>query len=212
MAEALPLTARALPICRRHFMLRGKAIDIDSSKCELAPAHCFEKLSSLRNMRRGETLRSGKYAMRVFYRLGFILACALTTTSSLAREPYPIDPPAEARILPYSGIIPACNDWSVISEISRDFWEREQSYWGTPLQILQVEDIHEIAMRANGPTYIPRRYCAARASFNDGVIRGVGYNISEDTGFSGAGWGVTWCVVGLDRNHAFSPKCKMTGP
>jgi hypothetical protein len=131
---------------------------------------------------------------------------------AFAREPYPIDPPAEARILPFSGVIPACNDWAVISEISRNFWQREQSYWGSPLQILRVDEIREIAMRANGPTYIPRRYCIARADFNDGVNRDVGYQIGEDLGFSGVGWGVTWCVVGLDRNHSFSPACKMTGP
>ncbi len=150
--------------------------------------------------------------MRFFCRFGFTLAGALSSCCALAIEHFPIDPPAESRIIPYSGALPACNDWAVISEISRDFWQREQSYWGTPLQILTVDEVHEITMRANGPTYIPRRYCAARASFNDGVNRGLGYHISEDLGFSGIGWGVTWCVVGLDRNHAFSPKCKMAGP
>jgi hypothetical protein len=28
----------------------------------------------------------------------------------------------------------------------------------------------------------------------------------------GAGQGVEWCVVGLDRNWAYNPKCKMALP
>ena len=31
-------------------------------------------------------------------------------------------------------------------------------------------------------------------------------------GIIGWGYGVEWCVVGLDRNKAFSPRCKMAGP
>jgi hypothetical protein len=172
--------------------------------------YCFEAFSSTK--RRRDTRKIGKKAMRSFYRLGLIGISVLFPFCALANEIYPVDPPAEVRILPYSGAIPACNDWAVISEISHSFAVREQSYWGSPLAILQVGEIYEIAYRANGPTYIPRRYCGARADFNDGVNRGVGYQISEDLGFSGIGWGVTWCVVGLDRHHAFSPRCKMTGP
>ena len=28
----------------------------------------------------------------------------------------------------------------------------------------------------------------------------------------GWGYGVEWCVHGLDRNHAFAPNCKMARP
>jgi hypothetical protein len=28
----------------------------------------------------------------------------------------------------------------------------------------------------------------------------------------GATWGVTWCVVGLDRNWAYNPDCRMAMP
>ena len=31
-------------------------------------------------------------------------------------------------------------------------------------------------------------------------------------GLLGAGWGVEWCVMGLDRNWAFNPACKMARP
>jgi hypothetical protein len=28
----------------------------------------------------------------------------------------------------------------------------------------------------------------------------------------GASWGVEWCVVGLDRDWAYNPRCKMARP
>ena len=28
----------------------------------------------------------------------------------------------------------------------------------------------------------------------------------------GSSWGVEWCVVGLDRNWAYNPACKMARP
>jgi hypothetical protein len=40
----------------------------------------------------------------------------------------------------------------------------------------------------------------------------VYYWIGEDTGIIGATWGVRWCVVGLDRNWAYNPACKMARP
>ena len=46
----------------------------------------------------------------------------------------------------------------------------------------------------------------------DGVRRAVHYAIVEDAGFIGAGWGVEWCVVGLDRNWAYHPSCRMARP
>lgn len=145
-------------------------------------------------------------------RWGFALAAALAATSVGAREQYIFDPPAEERFVPYSGSLPPCNYWQVVSEIANNFVNREAAYWGSGLALVNVDEIHEIGHRTNGETYIPRRFCAARGDFNDGVSRGIAYEINEGLGFAGIGWGVTWCVVGLDRNHAYSPRCKMVGP
>ena len=43
---------------------------------------------------------------------------------------------------------------------------------------------------------------------SDGKMRTVHYSIIEDGGFAGFGQGVEWCVVGLDRNWAYSPGCR----
>ena len=38
------------------------------------------------------------------------------------------------------------------------------------------------------------------------------YSIQEASGWLGIGWGIEWCVVGLDRNWAYNPACRMAQP
>jgi hypothetical protein len=47
---------------------------------------------------------------------------------------------------------------------------------------------------------------------SDGRWRPVHYSIIEDGGMISASWGVEWCVVGIDRNWAYNPACKMARP
>jgi hypothetical protein len=47
---------------------------------------------------------------------------------------------------------------------------------------------------------------------SDGRQHTVHYSIAEDAGIIGMSWGVEWCVVGLDRNWAYNPACKMARP
>lgn len=121
-------------------------------------------------------------------------------------------PPAETRIAPYRGVIPACDDPGVLSEVASGFAGREREFWGSPLAIVGFERVSESGYRTNGSSYIPRRFCRGEALFSDGERRRLVYNIAEAQGFLGIGPGVTWCVVGLDRNHAFSPNCRAAGP
>jgi hypothetical protein len=122
------------------------------------------------------------------------------------------DPPAESRFPPFTGSLPPCDDSMILGEITLSFYSREAEFWHSGLAIERFESIAETGFRTNGPSYIPRRYCRAEALFNDGRRRRVVYNIGEALGFIGIGSGVTWCVVGLDRNHAFSPNCRAAGP
>ena len=50
------------------------------------------------------------------------------------------------------------------------------------------------------------------ALVSDGLKHPVHYSIGEDTGIIDATRGVEWCVVGLDRNWAYAPACKMALP
>ncbi len=138
---------------------------------------------------------------------------ALTATGAAAEAAREQShPPAEYRLPPYSGALPPCADAWTLNEVASGFASREAEFWRSGLAIEGFERISEIGYRTNGLTYIPRRYCQAEALFNDGVSRRIVFNIGEALGFIGIGNGVTWCVVGLDRNHAFSPNCRAAGP
>lgn len=118
-------------------------------------------------------------------------------------------PPAEERYLAYTADVPACDDPAALAWIVRDFADRESGYWSSPLQIDTFVEAHETGFRAAGLSFIPRRHCAGEARFNDGVARRLAFDIAEGTGFVGTTYGVTWCVVGLDRNHAFGRNCRL---
>ena len=120
--------------------------------------------------------------------------------------------PAERRYIPYDGVLPACGDAAVFERIQGRFHDREAEFWNTGLEILGFEDVKEIGYKTNGEDYIPRRYCTARAYLNDEKPRQVSYSINEDLGIIGFGFGVEWCVAGLDRNDAYAPNCKMARP
>jgi len=120
--------------------------------------------------------------------------------------------PAEQRYIAYGANLPACDDPAVLARISDRFEQKEAEYWHSKLQIGRYDRIRQIGFRANGLSYIPRRYCAARGHLNDARRRPVLYAIGEDLGIIGWRFGVEWCVVGLDRNYAFAPSCGAVRP
>lgn len=153
---------------------------------------------------------TGKGFRRGFLR--FALSILALGVGAAAAAPLEDEPPAEYRYPPYTGVLPLCSDPFVLTEIASTFAAREAEYWNSGLAILGFESASEYGYRTAGLSYIPRRYCQGEALFNDGVRRRVVYNIGENLGFIGFGSGITWCVVGLDRNHAFSPNCRAAGP
>jgi hypothetical protein len=94
--------------------------------------------------------------------------------------------PAEQRHVPFSGVLPGCDDPGVLSTITGRFGQTESGYWSSPLEINGYDRIREIGFRANGVAYIPRRYCIARATLNDSRTRLVVYQVQEDLGFAPA--------------------------
>jgi len=135
-------------------------------------------------------------------------ACGYLAVAAQARPLVP----AERRFDYYLGRLPTCDDPSVLARIQTRFYQRESEFWKSGLAILGFDDVREIGMRTNGLDYIPRRYCLARAHFNNDTTRTASYAIVEDMGFIGLGFGVDWCVAGLDRNYAFAPNCRMARP
>jgi len=110
----------------------------------------------------------------------------------------------------YEAVVPVCEGG--LEQIQAHFSEKESQFWHSDLRIVGFENVREIAFRPWAEGTIPRRFCSATALVSDGVRRHVNYSIGEDTGFVGVSAGVEWCVVGLDRNWAYNPACKMARP
>jgi hypothetical protein len=110
----------------------------------------------------------------------------------------------------YDGALPPCE--AGLQTISSKFAQKEGRYWNSDLTIQGFERVREVAYRPWAPNTIPRRFCTAVALVSDGLKHPVHYSIAETTSIIGASWGVEWCVVGLDRNMAYSPACKMARP
>lgn len=112
----------------------------------------------------------------------------------------------------YDGVVPACDHPAALSEIASRFATTQSRFWSSSLRIDRIDRVRETAFRPWGRDLIPRRFCRARALLSDGRKRPLYYWIGEDTGMIGATWGVTWCVVGYDRNWAYNPACQMAQP
>ena len=110
----------------------------------------------------------------------------------------------------YDGVLPACE--AGLGKIAARFAEKESHFWNSDLQILGFDRVREIAYNPWALGTVPRRFCRAVAAVSDGRKHAVYYSIGEDAGMIGMTWGVDWCVVGLDRNWAFNPACKMARP
>lgn len=108
------------------------------------------------------------------------------------------------------GWLPACE--AALSTIAWRFAQKEGRFWNSDLRILGFERVRQTAFHPWAEGSIPRRFCSAVALVSDGQEHAVHYWIGEGTGAFGFGWGVEWCVVGLDRNWAYNPKCRMARP
>jgi hypothetical protein len=101
----------------------------------------------------------------------------------------------------YEGKLPPCDYRDALLRIASRFNQKEDMYWATDLRILNFEKVRETSFRPWAAQTIPRRFCSGIVEISDGsrhVIR--------------ANWGVEWCIVGLDRNWAYNPACKMARP
>lgn len=112
----------------------------------------------------------------------------------------------------YDAVLPPCDAASALSKIRDRFATKEGRFWNSDLAIRDINGIREVAFRPWMEGAIPRRYCTSKVLVSDGRWRTMHYSIIEDGGMIGARWGVEWCVVGLDRNWAYNPNCKMALP
>jgi len=112
----------------------------------------------------------------------------------------------------YEGKLPPCDYRDALLRIAWRFNQKEDMYWATDLRILNFEKVRETAFRPWAAQTIPRRFCSGIVEISDGSRHVIHYSIAEDSGMIGASWGIEWCIVGLDRNWAYNPVCKMGRP
>lgn len=112
----------------------------------------------------------------------------------------------------YDAVVPPCDDPAALAKIQSRFAAKEGRFWNSALEIVDFLRIREVAVRPWAVDTIPRRFCSGQVLVSDGIKRRVNYSIVEDGGIIGATWGVEWCVVGLDRNWAYNPGCRMALP
>jgi len=112
----------------------------------------------------------------------------------------------------YEGVLPPCDSPDALAKISARFQKKEGRFWNSTLMIAGFEKVREVAYRSGAVHSLPRRYCTALALVSDGLKHPIHYSIIEDAGMIGSTYGVEWCVVGLDRNWAYNPACKMARP
>ena len=112
----------------------------------------------------------------------------------------------------YAGVLPSCNQPSVLNRIAAHFGDKEREFCNPTLNIVGFENIRETAFRPWSADAIPRRFCSGIARASDGGRHEIYYSINEDTGMIGMTWGVDWCVAGLDRDWAYNPACKLAQP
>lgn len=110
----------------------------------------------------------------------------------------------------YDSNLPPCE--AMLLEIGAKFIGKERGFWNSNLWIVNYTNVREIAYRPWASGNIPRRFCTAQAEISDGTMRTVNFSVIEDGGFAGMGEGVEFCVIGLDRNWAFNPACRMARP
>jgi hypothetical protein len=112
----------------------------------------------------------------------------------------------------YDRDLPACDYSQALNRIITNFHTKEYRFWNSELRIVGVENIHETAELPWAAQSIPRRFCSGTAVINDGTKHLINYSIEEDTNIIGMGWGVNFCVAGLDRNWAYRPECRSAAP
>lgn len=143
--------------------------------------------------------------------LASIIGCVLVFTGGLLTSGIAsaASPPAEQRYSPYSGNVPSCTDEAVLNRIQSRFSQKESEYWHSSLAIASYDRVRQLGLRTEGKSFIPRRYCTARVMMSDQRYRQVSYQIGEGLGIIGWGFGVDFCVSGLDRNWAYAPACRV---
>lgn len=111
------------------------------------------------------------------------------------------------------GDIPACDNPRVEAKIKNRFRRyTDRHVLERGLNIESFAHIRQARYDIGNPSPLARRYCQARAHFNDNRSRRVFYFVEEQFGFVGIKWNVEFCVAGLDPWRVYDGKCRVARP
>ncbi len=107
--------------------------------------------------------------------------------------------------------LPDCTAGSVQSAVAGAIARARRDYYNGRT-ILNIDEITEVAYRANGISPLARRYCRGKASLSDGSYQSVHYLVEEHAGFVGISWNVEACLAPLDKWHVYGARCSTARP
>ena len=105
--------------------------------------------------------------------------------------------------------IPACSSSRVVAKIVSRFNQTERLYWShRGLKMVELSRVHHHRGKGYLDSPLHRHRCHATAEFSDGRKRKINFLIEQHAGFAGVGWGVEYCVTGLDPWHYYDGYCR----
>ena len=111
------------------------------------------------------------------------------------------------------GDIPSCDNPIVEAKIKKRFRRHTApKVLERDLVIDAFSRIRQARYDIGNPSPLARRYCEARALFNDARSRPIYYFVEEQTGFVGIKWNVEFCVSGLDPWRVYDGRCRTARP
>lgn len=111
------------------------------------------------------------------------------------------------------GVIPECTHPKIEAKIRKRFHRHtDPKVLERGLVIEAIDHIAEARYDIGNPSPLARRYCHARAHFNDDRTRTLYYFVEESTGFVGVKWNVEFCIRGLDPWRVYDGRCRVARP
>lgn len=112
----------------------------------------------------------------------------------------------------WRGKLPGCDEPGVLAQVQKRIAYGSPRVLGYHLDIEAFDAIAQDAVKANGPSWINRRYCTATAWLSNGKSSEVVYLIEATQGFAGVGYKVQSCLPGYDRWRVYDAWCRSIRP
>jgi hypothetical protein len=112
----------------------------------------------------------------------------------------------------WRGKLPGCDEPRVLNQVQRRIAYGSTRVLGYHLAIESFDAINQNAIKADGASWIDRRYCTAKAWLSNGKSSEVVYLIEATQGFAGIGYKVQSCLPRYDRWRIYDAWCRSIRP